>query len=209
MLFSKFDCSLDFCSMIGESMPKGNRRWYAARFSRTIAVITLLINLMNHAYSFSCWIAACCDHLISCGRLGFLEASDSRIAPVWLYWLTLYRGLALFVAILLECVETSLTASVFSIDGGRGFTRRVTFLLDPRHFNQWYLGWGRVYHEPLYVVCAAIGMADFRTATDSCLLAFTARGGRGALLVGMEWHLAICRESVVVFSGLMLFGAAL
>lgn len=67
---------------------------------------------------------------------GFLEASDSRIAPVWLYWLTLYRGLALFVAILLECVETSLTASVFSIDGGRGFTRRVTFLLDPRHFNQ-------------------------------------------------------------------------
>lgn len=43
-------------------------------------------------------------------------------------------------------------------------------------------------------------MADFRTATDSCLLAFTARGGRGALLVGMEWHLAICRESVVVLA---------
>ncbi len=43
-------------------------------------------------------------------------------------------------------------------------------------------------------------MADFRTATDSYLLAFTARGGRGTILVGMEWRLAICRESVVVLA---------
>lgn len=74
--------------------------------------------------------------LLAAGGWVFSKQAIQELPPFGFIGLRFICGLALFVAILLECVETSLAASVFSIDGGRGFTRRVTFLLDPCHFNQ-------------------------------------------------------------------------